>query len=78
MRGDIIIENVSLKDFLMDLLKNLERREVSTASLFFKKFIQAWRFISNYNFPGKVEKNVEAHYDVGGKKGEYLYDVMLG
>ena len=77
MRGEIIIENASLKDFLMDLVKNLGRREVNTASLFYKKIYQVWRFISNYNFPGKSKKNVEAHYDIGGKKGEHLYDVML-
>ncbi|MDC3104102.1 cyclopropane-fatty-acyl-phospholipid synthase family protein [Candidatus Pelagibacter bacterium] len=78
MRGEIIIENASLKEFLMDLIKNLGRGEINTASLFFKKIYQCWRFVSNYNFPGKSKKNVEAHYDVGGKKGEYLYDVMLG
>ena len=77
MRGDIIIENASLKDFLMEVVKNLGREEVNTASLFFKKIYQAWRFISNYNFPGKSKKNVEAHYDVGGKKGELLYNAML-
>ena len=77
MRGDIIIENASLKDFLMAVVKNLGRDEISTASIFFKKIYQAWRFISNYNFPGKSKRNVEAHYDIGGRKGEILYDVML-
>ena len=77
MRGDIVIENASLKEFLMEVLKNLGRSEVSTASIFFKKVYQAWRFISNFNFPGKSKKNVEAHYDIGGRKGEILYDVML-
>ncbi len=78
MRGEIVIENASLKEFLMDLVKNLGRKEINSASLFFKKLYQGWRFISNYNFPGNSKKNVEAHYDIGGKKGEYLYDVMLG
>ena len=32
MRNEIIIENASLKDFLMGLIKNLGRNEVSTAS----------------------------------------------
>ena len=41
MRGDIIIENASLKEFLMEVLKNLGRSEVSTASIFFKKVYQA-------------------------------------
>tara|TARA_B100000963_G_C22574234_1_gene647591 strand:- start:24 stop:1229 length:1206 start_codon:yes stop_codon:yes gene_type:complete len=77
MRGDIIIKNASLKEFLMEVVKNLGRNEVSTASIFFKKIYQAWRFISNYNLPGKSKKNVEAHYDIGGRKGELLYDIML-
>ena len=34
MRNEIIIENASLKDFLMDLIKNLGRNEVTTASFF--------------------------------------------
>ena len=56
IRGDIIIENASLKDFLMEVVKNLGRNEIGTASIFFKKIYQAWRFISNYNFPGKSKK----------------------
>ena len=35
MRGDIIIENASLKEFLMEVLKNLGRNEIGTASVFF-------------------------------------------
>ena len=77
MRGDIIIENASLKEFLMEVLKNLGRDEISAGSIFFKKVYQAWRCLTNYNFPGKSKKNVEAHYDIGGKKGEILYDIML-
>ena len=77
MRGDLIIENASLKDFLMEVLKNLGRDEISAGSIFFKKIYQAWRFLTNYNFPGKSRENVEAHYDIGGKKGEILYDIML-
>ena len=37
MRNEIIIENASLRDFLMDLIKNLGRNEVSTASINFKE-----------------------------------------
>ena len=33
MRNEIVIENASLKDFLMDLIKNLGRNEFSSASL---------------------------------------------
>ena len=37
MRNEIIIENSSLKDFLMGLIKNLGRNEVTTPSLVTKK-----------------------------------------
>ena len=77
MRGEIKIENGSLKDFMMQLLKNLGRNELTNISYFSKKIYQAWRYISNYNFPGKSRKDIEHHYDVGGKKGEKLYDIML-
>ena len=77
MRGDIIIENSSLKEFLMILIKNLGRREITTSGYFSKKIFQAWRFVSNYNFPGNSQKNIEHHYDIGGIKGEKLYDIFL-
>tara|TARA_Y100000389_G_C17441370_1_gene508766 strand:+ start:840 stop:2045 length:1206 start_codon:yes stop_codon:yes gene_type:complete len=77
IRGDIIIKNASLKDFLMKLIKNLGRREISTPGYVLKKIYQIWRFISNYNLPGKAQKNIEHHYDIGGSKGEKLYDIFL-
>ena len=77
MRGEIKIENSSLKDFLMELLKNLGRNEVTTASYISKKIFQFWRYISNYNLPGRSKKNIEHHYDIGGDKGEKLYDIFL-
>jgi len=77
MRNEIIIENASLKEFLMDLVKNLGRREVNSASYISKKIFQLWRYVSNFNLPGKSRKNVEHHYDIGGKKGEKLYDIFL-
>ena len=40
IKNEIIIENASLKDFLMNLIKNLGRSEVSTASTITKKFIK--------------------------------------
>ncbi len=40
MRNDIVIENATLKEFLMDLIKNLGRGEVSTASAITKKIYQ--------------------------------------
>ena len=77
MRNEITIENASLKDFLMDLVKNLGRRELSSASYISKRIFQLWRYLSNFNLPGKSRKNVEHHYDVGGDKGEKLYDIFL-
>ena len=49
MRNEIIIENSSLKDFLMDLIKNLGRNEVTTASFITKKIFQVWRHLTNFN-----------------------------
>ena len=77
MRGEITIENASLKEFLMDLVKNLGRREVNSASYISKRIFQLWRYLSNFNLPGKSRKNVEHHYDIGGEKGEKLYDIFL-
>ena len=77
MRGDLEIKNSSLKDFIMQLVKNLGRKEITTSSFIFKKIFQCWRYISNYNFPGKAQKNIEHHYDIGGDKGEKLYDIFL-
>ena len=77
MRKEIIIENASLKDFLMELIKNLGRDEISTSSYISKKIFQFWRYLSNYNLPGKSRKDIEHHYDIGGDKGEKLYDIFL-
>ena len=77
MRGDILIQNASMKDFLMLLLKNLGRNEITPLDYFSKKISQVWRFVSNYNFPGKSKKDIEYHYDIGGEKGEKFYDIFL-
>ncbi len=77
MRNEILIINGTLDEFLMSLLKNLGRDEITTASYLSKKIYQAIRFISNFNLPGKSKKNVEHHYDIGGAKGEKLYDIFL-
>ena len=77
MRNEIIIENASLKEFLMGLVKNLGRREVNSTSYISKRIFQIWRYLSNFNLPGKSRKNVEHHYDIGGVKGEKLYDIFL-
>ena len=77
MRNEIIIENASLKEFLMLLVKNLGRQEVSSVSFISKKIFQFYRYFSNFNLPGKARKNVEHHYDIGGERGEKLYDIFL-
>ena len=77
MRGEIIIENATLKEFMMLLIKNLGRKEITTASYISKKMFQYWRYISNYNFPLKSQRDIEHHYDIGGEKGEKLYDIFL-
>ncbi|MFL2852428.1 MAG: class I SAM-dependent methyltransferase [Candidatus Pelagibacter sp.] len=77
MRNEIVIENASLKEFLMQLLKNLGRKEVSSASLLSKKIFQLYKYFTNFNLPGKSKRNVEHHYDIGGERGEKLYDIFL-
>ena len=77
MKNEIQIQNGSLEEFLMSLVENLGREEITTASYLSKKIYQAVRFISNFNLPGKARKNVEHHYDIGGDKGEKLYDIFL-
>ncbi len=77
MRNEILIQNGSLEEFLMSLIENLGREEITTASYLSKKIYEAVRYISNFNLPGKARKNVEHHYDIGGDKGEKLYDIFL-
>ena len=77
MRGEILVLNGSLEEFLMSLLENLGREEITTASYLSKKIYELIRFISNFNLPSKARKNVEHHYDIGGDKGEKLYDIFL-
>ena len=73
MRGEIVIENGSLLDFLNITFENIGRDEINTSGYFIKKLFHFWRFITNYNLPGKSKKNVKHHYDIG----EELYDLFL-
>ena len=77
MNEELIIENASLREFILGFVKNLGRTEVTTPSLILKKIYGIWRTLTNFNLPGKSKKNVEHHYDVGGSKGEKLYDLFL-
>ena len=77
MNGEIIIENASLSEFLNLVFKNIGRGEITKSAYLIKKILQFWRFVSNYNFPLKSKKDIQHHYDVGGVKGEKLYDIFL-
>jgi cyclopropane-fatty-acyl-phospholipid synthase len=61
----------------MQLLKNLGRKEISPASYLSKKIFKFCRYFSNFNLPSKAQKNAEHHYDIGGDRGEKLYDIFL-
>ena len=65
VRGEIKIENASLIDFLNLTFENIGRDEINTFGFFIKKFLHGWRYISNYNLPGRSKKNVKHHYDIG-------------
>ena len=58
MRGEIEIENGSLSDFLNMAFENIGRGEINKFGFFFKKIVHAWRFITNYNVPTKVKKDI--------------------
>ena len=73
MRGEILIENSSLYEFLSLTFENLGRKEINVYGHIMRKIFHAWRFITNYNLPGKSKKNVKYHYDIG----EELYDLFL-
>ena len=42
MRNEIIIENATMKEFLMDLVRNLGRNEITTAGAIIKRIYQAY------------------------------------
>ena len=73
MREEILIENGSLLDFLNMTFENIGPKEINTYGYIVKKILHTWRFLTNYNLPGKSKKNVKHHYDIG----EELYDLFL-
>jgi len=73
VRGEIKIENSSLIDFLNITFENIGRGEINTFGYLMKKILHGWRYLSNYNLPGRSKKNVKYHYDIG----EDLYDLFL-
>jgi len=73
IKGEIKIENGTILDFLNMIFENIGREEINTYGYIMKKFIHAWKFLTNYNLPGRSKKNVKHHYDIG----EELYDLFL-
>jgi len=73
MRGEIEIENASLLEFLNMTFENIGRGEINFSSYTIKKILHFWRFLTNYNLPGRSKRNVRHHYDIG----EELYDLFL-
>ena len=73
MRGEIQIENASLLEFLNMTFENIGRGEINFSGYTIKKIFHFWRFLTNYNLPGRSKRNVRHHYDIG----EELYDLFL-
>jgi cyclopropane-fatty-acyl-phospholipid synthase len=73
MKGEIQIENGSLLDFMNMIFENIGRGEINSSGYIIKKLMHVWRFITNYNFPGKSKINAQHHYDIG----EDFYDLFL-
>ena len=73
MQGKIQIENASLLDFLYITFENIGREEINFSGYMIRKIFHSWRFLTNYNLPGRSKKNVRHHYDIG----EELYDLFL-
>jgi len=73
MKGEIQIENASLLEFLYMTFENIGRKEINFSGYVIRKIFHFWRFLTNYNFPGRSKKNVKHHYDIG----EDLYDLFL-
>ena len=76
MRGDIIIENASLLEFLNLTFKNLGNNEITRTSYFLKKIAQILKKFSHISL-SRTKFDVQHHYDWGGEKGEKLYDLFL-
>ena len=72
-RGEIEFENGSLIDFLNMTFENIGRKEINMYGYIMKQILHAWRFVTNYNLPTKLKKDIHHHYD----KGEDFYDLFL-
>jgi len=63
IRGEIEFENGSLLDFLNMTFENIGRGEINIYGSIIKRILHAWRFLTNYNFPTKLQKDIKHHYD---------------
>ena len=73
MRGEIIIENASLYEFLNLTFENLGRDNINVTGTVARQIFTFWRFFTNYNLPTKSKKDIKHHYDIGEK----FYDLFL-
>jgi len=76
MNGDIVIENASLLEFLNLFFKNLGNNEITRTSYFLKKIYSLFKNLTPKSL-SKAKSSVQYHYDMGGEKGEKLYDLFL-
>ena len=53
------------------------KEKTNTLGYIVRRIFHAWRFITNYNLPGRAKVNAQFHYDIGEEKGENLYDIFL-
>ena len=76
MNGDIVIENASLLEFLNLTFKNLGNNEITKTSYYLKKILNVIKNLTPKSL-SKTKSSVKFHYDIGGEKGEKLYDLFL-
>jgi len=72
-KGDIIIKNGTLTDFLDLALMNIGRDKLNFYSFLINKLCGSYRYMTNFNFIKKSKMNVAHHYDLS----DSLYDLFL-
>ena len=76
MNGDIVIENASLLEFLNLTFKNLGNNEITRTSYYLKKILNILKNLTPKSL-SDTKRSVQSHYDLGGEKGEKLYELFL-
>ena len=56
MRNEIQIENATLLEFLYMFFENIGPSEINYSGYAIKKLLHFWRFLTNYNLPGRSKK----------------------